>query len=1774
MIQKLLLFVRSLFLKFNSSSSERSFIPGLKLLCVAMFFVVSYSNAATFFSRQSGNWNDVNTWSSTSGGGSAGAIPMTSDDVIIENSNLITVTANARCKSLVFNTNTSTLTVNSGFTLIVTNAITINSSNSSFRTIAINGGGTLSVGSVIVGLTTSDPTVLITTTLISNITTFNVSGNITLNSTRNTNTNNAIFNLESGTLDITGQIRAVNENTNNNPVFSMASGAQSGTLLLANATAFSQTGPGTSTLNLNGTGSTVNYDGTNQSVFAASPYNNLIISGSGTKSVLGNITVNKDFRLSGGTFVLNNASSFVFTILGDYTQTAGVLDFNAGTSGTTNIYLAGNLSNTAGAASITTTGQVKNGIITFNGAGTQTINIPTAGAAIWAKYIVNAGSTLKLASNLTLNTADPASQADWTGDLIVNNTGTIDFGTFQVSSSGGVAGSAIVTVNSGANVITANVNGLNGSVSSTNLNPTFSPLANYTFNGSSAQVTGALLPATVNNLSIANTAGVTLSKSTTVSNDFSLASGAKASLNSFTHSAKTLTYSSNGQNAGSWGSTASAATNKSAAYFGTTASGILNASTAACTAGYWTGATSTDWNTASNWCGNVVPTNSTNVIIPTGTPNMPTIAAGITAVVNNLTINASASLTLVNSATSLLNISGNFASSGTFNAGAASTISFIGGTQSVAGVTYGNLTLSGGTKTFAGNTIITNNLVVNSGAVINLNTITTHTAGTLTLNGSGPLSSTWGASGSGAANTNDTYFTGSGRITINGTPAYPAIDKNFASYAKGIYGKVANSYAENASPLFSAPYGTVFINVDFASYGLPSGLPAPFTLGTCDAVNSRTIATTFLGNTTATIPATNAVFGDPCYSTVKRLSIQATYTEPICNNTSPGLITGSDPTGGNGTYAFSWSVSTTGATSGFTAAPGVNNVRDYTPGLLTTTTWYKRTVTSGMYTSETIVIVPVNQIPVAPTTITAPVSICAGNPTTLTVSGGNKGGNGGYAQWFSDSCGGTLVGEGDSITLTPTANTTYYVRYKNGCTTTTCISTTVTSTVSATVAAAATDVCTKSTIQTTPLAYTSATGTPNRYSIVWSNTPTNSFVNVTDIAITNPISISVPANTAAGTYTGTISFKNAGNCSSFGTTFTVTINPLQTAPTVTTVQPTCAVNTGTITITAPTGAGTTYSINGSTYTNTTGIFAGLAVGSYNVTAKNSSGCTSPITVVNIIAATVKTWTGATSTRWDLATNWSPSGIPSAADCVVIPNVTRKPIISGTGVNGAAQALTINANASLSVFSDNTLTVTNAINVATTGSLVFENHSGLLQLNDSPTINTGNITYKRITPQIRVADFTYWSTPVSPQTLLGVSPLTLFDKYFGFDGDNWVGTNSSTVMTVGKGYIIRGPQTYSRTVKADYEASFIGVPNNGDLSGETLAANKFYLIGNPYPSALDAKKFLAANTFLNGTLYFWTHNTPVVFAPGYLYSSNDYAVYNLTGGTGTLAAISGSIPGNNAAIPSGKIAAGQSFFASAGTSGGTVTFNNSMRSGSVDNTQFFKPGTTSNGTEANRVWLNMTNDGGAFKQLLVGYVDGASNEFDKNYDGLTFDGNDYIDFYSLANDNKYVIQGRALPFSDADTVPLGYRTTIEGDFTIAIDGTDGSLSNQNIYLEDKTTGKVHDLTAGNYTFKTATGNFTDRFVLRYTNKTLGIGDVENADNNLIVSVKDKVVKVTSTKENIKQVTIFDITGKLLYDKNKVGTTELQLQNLPFSNQVLLVKVILENNSAKTKKIIFK
>src|SRR4030095_8987164 len=89
----------------------------------------------------------------------------------------------------------------------------------------------------------------------------------------------------------------------------------------------------------------------------------------------------------------------------------------------------------------------------------------------------------------------------------------------------------------------------------------------------------------------------------------------------------------------------------------------------------WLGITN-DWFTPSNWCSGVIPAPTTDVIIPTGTPNQPLInVAG--AVCHSVNISNGASLTI--NGTNILSVSGDWTNNGTFNANN-STVSFTANT--------------------------------------------------------------------------------------------------------------------------------------------------------------------------------------------------------------------------------------------------------------------------------------------------------------------------------------------------------------------------------------------------------------------------------------------------------------------------------------------------------------------------------------------------------------------------------------------------------------------------------------------------------------------------------------------------------------------------------------------------------------------------------------------------------------------------------------------------------------------------------------------------------------------------------------------------------------------------------------------------------------------------------------------------------------------------------------------------------------------------------------
>ncbi|WP_119793385.1 T9SS sorting signal type C domain-containing protein [Flavobacterium anhuiense] len=760
----------------------------------------------------------------------------------------------------------------------------------------------------------------------------------------------------------------------------------------------------------------------------------------------------------------------------------------------------------------------------------------------------------------------------------------------------------------------------------------------------------------------------------------------------------------------------------------------------------------------------------------------------------------------------------------------------------------------------------------------------------------------------------------------------------------------------------------------------------------------------------------------------------------------------------------------------------------------------------------------------------------------------------------------------------------------NGCLTTQAISLTINTLPTISTAGAFASVCQSPSEQTTKLAYNATTGSPTSYAIDW--------ITLTDQGATpfpfssgsgNIINVIVPANTASGTYNGIMTITTSNGCSATQSVSLV-VSPLPIAPTASVTQfPTCINNTGVITVTSPaSGTGYTYSIDGIDFSNTSGVFTGLSSGGYNVQVRNNaSGCESEATPIMINAFVTKAWNGSVDANWGNPANWTPAGVPIASDCVDIPDVGVDPIISGTNASFFVSRLTVQNNGSLIVQGTNTITVTNEVSVLGNGILTFENNSSLVQINDID--NTGNIVYKRNTTPVRRYDVTYWSSPVTRVpafTLHDLSPNTLWDKYHKFNSatEKWILiSNGAEEMVKGNGYSIRSPQFYDLNSTQIFGGQFVGTPNNGTIIGPPVTAEKLVLLGNPYPSAIYADQFIHDNADrLYGTLYFWTHNSPPTLIPGtntYTYTGSDFAYYNLSGLTeiGTMEGTGATSPGNQSE-PAGYIAAGQGFFAKSRT-GQNPVYTNSMRVAS-NNSQFFKSANTAL-IEKHRVWLNFTNTEGAFKQLLIGYVTGATNSFDYNYDAVTLNANPYVDFYSINEGKKLVIQGRALPFVVSDTIPLGYKSTIpEGNFTIAIDHTDGNLSNQNIYLQDNVTNTIHNLKTGGYTFRSAPGTFLNRFVLRYTNsdddKALGNEDFENQNQKIVVSVKDKNIKLQSIseQENLQEVSIYDVGGKLLYHKKEIGNKDWIINNFQSGPQILLVKITLENGKTASRKIVFR
>jgi hypothetical protein len=569
-------------------------------------------------------------------------------------------------------------------------------------------------------------------------------------------------------------------------------------------------------------------------------------------------------------------------------------------------------------------------------------------------------------------------------------------------------------------------------------------------------------------------------------------------------------------------------------------------------------------------------------------------------------------------------------------------------------------------------------------------------------------------------------------------------------------------------------------------------------------------------------------------------------------------------------------------------------------------------------------------------------------------------------------------------------------------------------------------------------------------------------------------------------------------------------------------------------------------------------------------------------------------------------------------------------ISGTGIKSLQNETQtfinedLNINGSVLLVNTNeVLTVRKAVKIATVVTtdipdFQIKNNAQLIQIDETDANSGINAKVERIAT-VNKNDYVYWSSPTDGfdmATIPSNGARYIWDTTFvnlnGTQG-NWSG--ASGAMIKGKGYAIAVPNsspirpaspsslTTTFTGKLNngqftfpiFRGNYNGVDYDADLSNPiNLLTTKFddnwNLVGNPYPSAIDAEKFLILNpTSIEGTIWIWKHGiaptsttSPFYSNFTYNYSSTDYLKYNLLGSTDTTFG--------------GKIASGQGFMvcmkAGTGTlvSAGTtarlnvytrnINFKNNLRSVNTsfapyNNTDFYR--TTSNQTETSgekhRIWLDIINNtSNQMDTTLLGYDSNATLGKDNFYDGI-FVPRGEVNLYTLINDESFIIQGRPLPFDENDVVPMGVNIVSAGSHTIAIKKTDGMFVDEvSIYLEDTQLNSIHDLKQSPYVFVSQTGIFNNRFLLRYSNTTLGNPNFETLDNSVVVATNCGEITIKSNIENIQDISVYDILGRQLFDAKRINNKSFLASNISSSQQVLIVKIKLENGTVISKKVI--
>ncbi|WP_430411227.1 GEVED domain-containing protein [Kordia sp.] len=501
-----------------------------------------------------------------------------------------------------------------------------------------------------------------------------------------------------------------------------------------------------------------------------------------------------------------------------------------------------------------------------------------------------------------------------------------------------------------------------------------------------------------------------------------------------------------------------------------------------------------------------------------------------------------------------------------------------------------------------------------------------------------------------------------------------------------------------------------------------------------------------------------------------------------------------------------------------------------------------------------------------------------------------------------------------------------------------------------------------------------------------------------------------------------------------------------------------------------------------------------------------------------------------------------------------------------------------------------------------------------------------------------------TTPASPAAITWTAdengivgpPITLSTRWIykfvnGADEDYnaWQFVRNTGAISPGEGYTMKGTSA-TAAEREEQNYVFRGKPNNGDITVSPLGDTNLYLVGNPYPSALDADLFIEDNPNMEGTIYFWEHwgggtHTLLDYQGGYA----TYASMGPGMGVGTPAMSHPALgaAGSGEKTPKRYIPVGQGFFVQGDNNAGngvttTVEFNNSQRLFIPEYISIFEFSTFVRGTNDDpsldvgtsvipenenrttthtdvsaedddtvtlddiyeeynivkdyreKIRLGYTNPQGFHRQIVVVSHREASDAVVRGEEGESI----YVasdDMYWYLENDEYVIQ-TINKFHNSREIALGFVSENGGTGTINIDQLENIDSSLEIYIKDLLNGTTHDLKAGNFNITLPAGETNDRYALVFQpENTLSVNDqiLQNGITMYTDTETEEIVITNNTDIQLEGIDMHTILGQqILSLKDGMNQNTIRIPINDKASGIYIISIYSEKGKISKKLVV--